>query len=318
MNTKTRIIHLLEQLVTFFKLHEEKHWAEKAELAILKLNANKESTIDILNDFVGVGMGSLIDLYICKANGHKLEKSEEETNSILNKLIEQILIIKNNLEDVEKKTIAESIAESCNKFITTQQEVQSTNSEQKMFTMKNRIKRNIKAFVKEIIPVIVGILIALWINNWNENRKDTDYMNQISLSINKELTETNEDINTNITLQKSFNDTLGFYLENNKISLLDITMKAQGVYMPTIKINSLKALSNSKIELMEYEKIAALANIEEQKEILKMKSERLVDFLYSNTKETGKDKKEFLKLLMMDIINTELALQKGIESIMTK
>ncbi len=180
------------------------------------------------------------------------------------------------------------------------------------------MKKNIKAFIKEIIPVIVGILIALYINNWNENRKDKKYISQISSSINKELSETNKDLIDNLITQKSFVDTLNFYSRDNKISVLDITIKSKGIYIPAIKINSFKALSNSKIELMEYSKISALANIEEQKEILKMKTERLVDFVYSNTQETGKDKKEFMKLLMLDIISTEKALQKGIESILPK
>lgn len=177
------------------------------------------------------------------------------------------------------------------------------------------MKKNIKAFFKEIITIIVGILIALGINNWNENRKDKKYIDQISSSIHKELTETSEDILENIVVQESFIDTLDYYLKDTKISLLDVTMRSNGFHLPAIKINSLKALSNSKIELMQYKEISALANIEEQKESLKMKSERLADFLYSNLKETEKDKKEYMKLLILDIINTEKPLQKGIESI---
>lgn len=180
------------------------------------------------------------------------------------------------------------------------------------------MKKNIRAFIKEIVTIIVGILLALWINNWNERRKDKKYINQISSSINKELKETSEDITYNLAIQKSLIDTLDFYLQDNNISLLEITIKSQGIYMPTIKINSFKSLSNSKIELIEYHKISAFSNIEEQKEILKTKSERLVDFVYSNTKETGKDKKEFMKILMLDIINTEIAIQKRIQHIVTK
>ncbi|MBE9467783.1 MAG: hypothetical protein IMY72_05595 [Bacteroidetes bacterium] len=177
------------------------------------------------------------------------------------------------------------------------------------------MKKNIKAFIKEIVPIIVGILIAMYITNWNENRKEKKYINQMYLSINKELIETNEDIIDKISIQQSFIDTLDFYLEDNKISLLDITIKANGIYMPTIKINSWKAISNSRIELVEYDKVSAFANIEEQKEILKMKIEKLGNFFYSNTKETGKEKKEFMKIIMLDIIGTEIPLQKGIERI---
>lgn len=177
------------------------------------------------------------------------------------------------------------------------------------------MKKNINFFLKEIIPVIVGILIALYINNWNENRKDEKYINQVFSSINKELVETNKDIIDNISVQKSFIDTLNFYLNDDKISLLDITIKANGINMPTIKIHSWKAFANSKIELMEYGKVSTLANIEEKKEILKMKAEKLVDFIYSNTRETEMDKKQLMKIMMFDIIQTETSLQKEIERI---
>ena len=180
------------------------------------------------------------------------------------------------------------------------------------------MKRNIKAFVKEIIPIIVGILIALWINNWNENRKDKKYINQISSSIDKELGETNEDIIDKIAIQKSLVDTVDFYKKDDKISILNIVMKAAGIHIPSIKINSWKAISNSKIELMEYDKVSTLANIEEQKELLKIKSINLMNFIYPNIKETGIDKKELLKLMMLDIISTEETIQKQIKGITSK
>ena len=85
------------------------------------------------------------------------------------------------------------------------------------------MKNNIKSFIKEIIPIIVGILVAMWINNWNENRKDKNYLKQITSASKKELTETNKDIEENMVLQKAFGDSIDFYLNDEKISLLDIT-----------------------------------------------------------------------------------------------
>lgn len=165
-----------------------------------------------------------------------------------------------------------------------------------------------------MIPVLFGVLIALWINNWNENRKNTKYITQIKSSINKELKETNDNIIKELSFQKRLIDTLNFYKTNNKISIFDVMMKADGIHMPSIKINSWKAISGSKIELLEYEKISALASIEEQKEVLESKTELLVNFLYPNIKETGIDKKELIILMMQDIIVTEKGLQEEIQS----
>ncbi len=177
------------------------------------------------------------------------------------------------------------------------------------------MNKYINPFIKEILPIIAGILIALYINNWNENRKEEKYINYIYSSINAELTETNEDIIDVISVQKSFIDTIDFYSNDNKISLLDIAIKAKGIKIPTIKINSWKAVSNSRIELMEFNKISILAEIEESKEILKMKAEKLANFTYSNTRETGKDKKELMKIMMLDIISTEMSIKQGVEQI---
>ncbi|MEZ5103778.1 MAG: hypothetical protein R2757_04745 [Draconibacterium sp.] len=179
------------------------------------------------------------------------------------------------------------------------------------------MKRNIKKFFNEMIPIIVGIIIGMYITNWNENRKDRNYINQILLSLNKELIETNKDIIDKLSQQESFIDTLDFYLNDNRISILDITSKAEGIYMPTIKLNSWKAIANSKIELIEYEKVSVMVNIEEQKDDLKMKTEKLVDFLYSNIYVTEKAKKELMKIMMSDIIGKEISLQKEIEKIIT-
>ena len=130
------------------------------------------------------------------------------------------------------------------------------------------MKKYIKTFFKEISPVIIGILIALYINNWNENKKDEKYISQILSSMDKELKESNDDIKKKIPQQRTLIDTLNFYKKNDSISILDVMMKVNGIQMPQIRISSWKAISNSKIELLEYDRVSASVNIEEQKDIL--------------------------------------------------
>jgi len=178
------------------------------------------------------------------------------------------------------------------------------------------MKKSITSFVKEIIPIILGILIALYINNWNENKKDEKYIHQILSSIRKELKETNEDIKKKIPFQKTLIDTLDFYKNDNKISLFDVMMKVNGVQVPRIRINSWKAISSSKIELMEYERVSAMTNIEEQKELLLLKTQYLTNFMYPNIKETGVDKKEIIILMMRDIVVTEKYMREEIERVL--
>ena len=177
------------------------------------------------------------------------------------------------------------------------------------------MKKFIKAFFKEIVPIIIGILIALYINNWNENKKDEKYINQILSSMDKELKESNDDIKKKMPQQQTLIDSLNFYKKNDTISLFDVMMKVNGIQIPKIRISSWKAISNSKIELLEYDRVSALANIEEQKEVLLSKTQYLMNFLYPNIKDTSIDKKELIMLIMQDIIVSERDLQKEIEGI---
>jgi len=180
------------------------------------------------------------------------------------------------------------------------------------------MNKKIKAFIKELVPIILGILIALFINNWNEDRKDKKYINQMLSSINKELAETNEEINATMPAQISLIDSLDSYLKDDKMSILGIVSNTNGINLPTIKLNTWKAISNSKIELLDYNKVSALANIEEHKEIFKIKTGKFFDFVHSNSEETGRDKKVLLKILVSDIIDTEFAIRKEIEGIINK
>ncbi|MFV0539614.1 MAG: hypothetical protein ACK5MZ_00045 [Aestuariibaculum sp.] len=179
--------------------------------------------------------------------------------------------------------------------------------------MKKKLKHYTLQFAKEIIPVIAGILIALFIDNWNSERQDKIYINQVFLTINNELNDSKKDIKAIIPKQESLIDSLEFYSNNQNIAVLDIVMQSKGIHIPTIKINAWKSVSNSKIDLIDYKKTITLSNIEELKELLNNKSKFLMDFLYSNINETDKHKKQTLKMILLDIIQTEKTIQQNIE-----
>lgn len=97
------------------------------------------------------------------------------------------------------------------------------------------------------------------------------------------------------------------------MKVLEIVMKVKGIYVPSIKLNGWKAVSNTKIDLVDYNKIITLSNIEDLKSTLKYKTEYLMTFLYANINETDKNVKFTTKLILLDIIQTEETLQKTIE-----
>lgn len=173
--------------------------------------------------------------------------------------------------------------------------------------------KRIKELIREIIPVIIGILIALFINNWNDERKERKYLDKMFFSIEKELEEGILEIKSVIPQQMAFADTIQVYLNNDKVSLYDVMMKAEGVYSPVIKTNSWNAIANSKIELIGYERLSTLADIEERKKNLTNRVQRQTEYLFQNFEDTSKKKKEILKMMILDIIGAEKRLQYAIE-----
>lgn len=176
--------------------------------------------------------------------------------------------------------------------------------------------KRMKEFIREIASVIIGILIALFINNWNEDRKDKEYLNQIFSSIEKELKESATDIKDVIPKQLASVDSIQSYLNNEEVSIYDVLMKANGVHAPIIKTNAWNAIANSKIELIPYEKLSALADIEARKENLSLRVKNQMDFLMQNIEETDKAKKEILKMTILDIVGAEKELHAEIEEIL--
>lgn len=179
--------------------------------------------------------------------------------------------------------------------------------------MKEKIKNYSIHFIKEIIPVIAGILIALFIDNWNSERKDKAFIKQVFSTVDSELKDTNIEILEKIPIQESLIDSLDFYTSYKNIKLSDIIMKSDGIRIPQIKINAWKTVSNTKIDLIDYEKITILANIAEHKDLLNSKMEFLMNFLYSKNTQTDENTKQTFKLLVLDMIQTERTIQEYIE-----
>ncbi len=152
--------------------------------------------------------------------------------------------------------------------------------------------------------MIIGILIALSVSNWREEQKDQQYLRQINNSINLELEESLEDIAASIPKQQTLIDSIGYYMNDESISIFDIITRSGGIQRPTIITSSWKAIANTKIELIDFEQIATLTEIEESKDLIELKSEKLVDYIFENLKSTDPEKKEIFFLFSQEMLST--------------
>ena len=159
-----------------------------------------------------------------------------------------------------------------------------------------------------MIPVILGILIALLINDWKENLDDERFVSRIFDSIEKEMKSNEADINEVLPMHYALQDTIDRYRSDERISLSDIIIKGNGLQAPTVKNTSWNSFLNSKLELIDYNTISILTEIEESKHLMKSKLDKLMDFLLENSESTDAVKKQMLMFQLMNVVSTEKAL----------
>lgn len=175
--------------------------------------------------------------------------------------------------------------------------------------------KNIKQIIREIITVIIGILIALFINNWNDERKEKKYLDQVYASIQKELEESVDGLKTTIPKQLAAADTIQKYITDSNMSLYNIMIRSDGIHLPNIRTTSWDAISNSRIDLIEYEKLAALREIADRKENLNKRIEKQLDYLFENFEDTSQSKKEIMHMMTLDIVGAEKRFQNALEEL---
>ncbi len=98
MESRRSVIEQLTRLKEFFLYHNVSGWVQRVDVAVRALSRDNADTKEILHDFIGAGMGSLTDLYICVDNDHSIPATEKEANAQLAVLVEQLLKIQYGLE----------------------------------------------------------------------------------------------------------------------------------------------------------------------------------------------------------------------------
>lgn len=161
-----------------------------------------------------------------------------------------------------------------------------------------------------MIPVILGVLIALFINNWKQQVDDEKFMIRIFDSIRKEMELNKNEFTEVLPKQYAIIDSIEIHISNEKISLADIIIKSNGLQVPTVKNTSWKSFLNSKLELIDFEVISKLTDIEEAKQFMNSKFNKLMDFVLNNAESTDSKSKKMLIIQILNLIDSEEGLLK--------
>jgi hypothetical protein len=173
----------------------------------------------------------------------------------------------------------------------------------------NKGKFQVGSYIKEITIVVIGVLIAVAINNLKERIDNQAYIKKTLISTEKEIAQNEESVNEVITKHTAILDSLSEISSYDSTeSIGELISRLGGVQSPGIKNIGLRFFIANKAELIDYELISILSEIEINSTLLDEKLMRLTNYSYDNVTGTDEEIKIKFAYLLANVIDSEQVL----------
>jgi hypothetical protein len=176
---------------------------------------------------------------------------------------------------------------------------------------KNWMKKDnnsVLSFFREIAIVVIGVLIAVSLNNLKEKYDNEAYIKKTLTAIENEIVQNKEAINETLELHLALIDTISQMEPDETETLGDLIGRLGGVQAPTVRNIGLRFFIANKAELVDYNIISQLSQIESNSTTLKAKIDRMIDFVYEEINSTDNNSKELFVMHLLNVMDTEQAL----------
>lgn len=178
-------------------------------------------------------------------------------------------------------------------------------------------------YLKEITIVVIGVLIAVFISNYKDSVDNEKYIEKTLLAIENDIKLSQSDLDTVYNRHLKLFEILREKLEGSEpldpeLTLVELIASSGGFQVTTSKNISLRFFINQKAELLEYDIISKLLDIETQSELLQLKTRRLTDFFYENIDEGGEEVFMKLAYYLNDILDSEHTLLESYSEFLDK
>ncbi len=180
-------------------------------------------------------------------------------------------------------------------------------------------KRNqILDFLKEIAIVVIGVLIAVSIGSYKERLDNEAYLRKTLIAIESEVISSQSEVDTVLKRHLKLFEKLVNGFEENEQTIGEFVSSSGGFQVASIKNISLRFFISNKAELLSYEIISQLSDIELKTNILSDKLKRFTNFAYDYVNEKDEDVMMKFAYLLSDVIDSEKTLQESYSAFLDK
>lgn len=164
------------------------------------------------------------------------------------------------------------------------------------------------SFFKEVIVVLIGVLIALFINEWRETRNNEKFVESVLEAVELDIKSSQEDLEKVTKKHIRTLDSIALYLEDEERSILHIIQNVGGIQYASTKNISLNYMIANRAELLDYELISLLANVEQNSDLLNSKFDKLMDYAYETVEASDAKSKRIFIIHLSNVIDSEQSL----------
>ena len=176
----------------------------------------------------------------------------------------------------------------------------------------NTIMNKIKAYLKELTIVTIGVLIALIISNFKENSQARKYHIASIKTIKNEVIANNTILKEVLEKQTRLQDTIEKY-STEHISIKELIRKANGLQGATLSNTGLDFYSRNEMNLIDFEKMSDLIRMNTLSDLIGMKMDKLLDFVYPNLLVDTEESKMLLYIYLDNVMESETQLRQLFE-----
>lgn len=180
-------------------------------------------------------------------------------------------------------------------------------------------KRNqILGYLKEITIVVIGVLIAVSIGNYKEKLDNDAYLQKTLKAIESEVLSSQVDLDTVLSSHIDLYGKLEHEFGENEQTLGEFLLRSGGFKAAAIKNISLRFFISNKAELLEFDIISQLLDIETSTDLLSNKIDRLANFVYDHINDTNEDVMIQFTYLLSDVIDNEQTLLESYSNFLSE
>lgn len=181
----------------------------------------------------------------------------------------------------------------------------------------NTVINKTKAYLKELTIVTIGVLIALFVSNFKENSQARKYHMASIKTIKNEVTENNANLKIVLEKHTRLQDTIEKFRAEH-ISLEELIRNANGLQAATLSNTGLEFYSRNEISSIGFEMMSFLIRMNSLSELIGMKMDKLMDFVYPNILVDTEESKMLLYIHLGNVMESEMQLSQLYEDFIDK